>query len=105
MSSKEVYGVTVSDPALNLSIHNHQKQHNLDSKTEAAREMLKLYSIATPKEKEKLAKRLHWMQHRNKSFRTLPSVDPSLPKTKPVKKHKTASQPLPKRKAHKQEAL
>lgn len=69
MTDKEVYGVTVSDPSLNQAIHNYQKQHNLPSKTEAARDMMKLFSIATPKEKEKLSKRLEWMQHRNKGFK------------------------------------
>lgn len=92
------YGIIVKDTALNQAISNYQREHNSGSKTAAAREMMKLYSIATPKEKERLANRLKWMNQRNKGFRTLPSVDPSLPKVKPKKKHPIASQPLPERK-------
>jgi hypothetical protein len=72
MSNKQVYGVTVTDPETNAFIHIFASQYAIKPTTAVLR-IIELFSVTNIREREKLAKRLHWKRHRNRGYRKLTS--------------------------------
>lgn len=72
MSKEKVYGVRVKDDALNNHVANFANIKDV-TPTQAVKLILERYFAMNFKERETIEKRLNWMQHRNRGFRSLTS--------------------------------